>query len=91
MLRNAISAGISKPTVTMKTARGEKYPTAAITAAASPVPIEANRALRPSRSLMPACPTSPRLIAAMAGPSTQLASACPTDADSTTGKIGSAA
>jgi len=91
MLRNANTAGISKQTVTMKTPRGEKYPTPAITAAASPLPMEANRALRPSRSLIAACPTRPRLIAAMAGPSTQLASECTTAAESTIGNIGIAA
>ena len=55
MPRNASSAGTSKKTVTTKTARGEKkYPTAAMTAAASPLPMEANRALRPNRSLIAA-------------------------------------
>ena len=39
-------------------------------------PIEEKRALRPNRSLIAACPTRPRLIAAIAGPRTQLAAAC---------------
>ena len=92
MARNASNAGISNNTVTMNTARAErKYPVAPIAAAASPLPIEAKRALRPSRSPITAWPTSPRLIAAMAGPSTQLAAACRIEPASTVGKIGSAA
>ena len=76
----------------MKTARAEKDTrTAPIAAAARPLPIEAKRALRPSRSPIAAWPTRPRLIAAMAGPRTQLASACTTAADSTIGKTGSVA
>ena len=76
----------------MKTARAERrYPQAPIAAAARPLPTEAKRALRPSRSPIAAWPTRPRLIAAIAGPSTQLASACTTAADSTIGKTGSAA
>ncbi len=90
--RSAISAGTSNSTVTMKTARAEsRYPHAPIAAAAKPLPTEAKRALRPSRSPIAAWPTRPRLIAAIAGPSTQLASACSTDPASTIGKIGSAA
>ena len=41
-------------------------------AAARPLPIDAKRALRPNRSPTAAWPTSPRLIAAIAGLSTQL-------------------
>src|SRR5262249_43214404 len=50
-----------------------RTPPAPIPAAARAAPMEANRALRPSLSAMAAWPTSPRLIAAIAGPSTQLA------------------
>ncbi len=60
-------------------------------AAAKPLPTEAKRALRPSRSLIAMWPTNPRLIAAIAGPSTQLASACSTEPASTIGKFGSSA
>ena len=59
-----------------------------ISAAAEPLPSEAKRALRPSRSPIARGPTRPRLIAAMAGPSTQLAVACRVAAATTTGKIG---
>jgi hypothetical protein len=55
-------------------------------------PTDAKRALRASRSLMPAWPTRPRLIAAMAGPSTQLAAACsarPNRTKRNTGQIAS--
>jgi len=45
-------------------------------AAATPLPIDAKRALRPIRSPSPAWPARPRLMAAIAGPSTQLAAAC---------------
>ena len=55
-------------------------PIAPITAAARPLPIDAKRALRPSRSPSAACPTSSRLTAAIAGVSTQLAVACNTKA-----------
>src|SRR5215218_8993845 len=57
-------------------------------AADRPAPIEAKRALRPMRSPKAACPTRPRLIAAMAGPSTQLAAACRTRDAMTMGKTG---
>jgi hypothetical protein len=60
-------------------------------AAASPLPTDANRALRPNRSPIAAGPTRPRLIAAMAGPSTQLASACTTEPANTIVNTGSAA
>ncbi|MGY4373787.1 hypothetical protein ACVWZ3_001426 [Bradyrhizobium sp. i1.3.6] len=62
-----------------------------ITAAATPLPRDAKRALRPSRSPIASGPTRPRLIAAIAGPSTQLAAACSVAAATTTGKIGIAA
>src|SRR4029077_7276149 len=89
IMRSASKAGTRRSTVTIKTARADKRePHAPIAPAASALPAEAKRALRPSRSLMAPCPTRPRLIAAIAGPSTQLAAACPTAAESTTGKIG---
>ena len=47
-----------------------------MTAAARPLPIEAKRALRPSRSPSAAWPTRCRLIAAIAGVRMQLAKAC---------------
>ena len=76
MRPSASSAGISSAAVTKNTQRGEsRYPTAPIPAAATPLPIEAKRALRPSRSPIAAWPTSPRLIATTQGPSTQLAAA----------------
>ncbi len=62
-----------------------------MTAAATPLPSEAKRALRPNRSPIANGPTRPRLIAAIAGPSTQLAAACNVAAATTTGKIGHAA
>ena len=83
---------MSNAAVTKKTQPGEsRYPMAPMAAAADPLPIEANRALRPSRSPIAACPTKPRLSATMHGPSTQLAAACNAAAVSTTGKIGSSA
>ena len=42
----------------------------------TPLPMEAKRALRPNRSPLAAYPTSPRLMAAIAGLTTQLAAAC---------------
>jgi hypothetical protein len=84
-----ISAGRMKAAVTRNTAwLDRKYPVAPIASADSPVPSDAKRALRPSRSPISAWPTSPRLIAAIAGPSTQTAAACSVMAPSTTGKIG---
>src|SRR5882724_6614352 len=62
-----------------------------MTAAATPLPSDAYRALRPNRSPIASGPTRPRLIAAIAGPSTQLAAACRVAAATTTGKIGHAA
>src|SRR5712671_722133 len=62
-----------------------------MTAAATPLPSDAYRALRPNRSPIASGPTRPRLIAAIAGPSTQLAAACRVAAAATTGKIGHAA
>ena len=60
-------------------------------AAAKPFPIEAKRALRPSRSPSAAWPATPRLIATMTGPSTQLAAACSARAAITTAKLGHSA
>ena len=57
-------------------AAGQQIAAVPITAAAVPLPSEAKRALRPSRSPIASGPTSPRLMAAIAGPSTQLATAC---------------
>ena len=57
-------------------------------AAARPEPTEAKAALRPRRALIPLRPTRPRLIAAIAGPSTQLAPACKIREAKTTTKIG---
>ena len=65
-----------------------KYPIAPMLIAANPAPSEAKRALRPNLSLTAAWPTSPRLIAPIAGPRTQLAAECNTLASSTTAKIG---
>src|SRR5467141_171285 len=62
-----------------------------MTAAAVPLPSDAKRALRPNRSPIASGPTRPRLIAAIAGPRTQLAAACRVAAAATTGKIGHAA
>ena len=59
-----------------------------MTPADRPAPIEAKRALRPSRSPILSGPTRPRLMAAMAGPSTQLAAACRMAAMKITGSIG---
>ena len=56
-----------------------------------PLPIDAKRALRPMRSPSAAWPTRPRLIAATAGPSTQLAAACRARAATTMKKIGQSA
>ena len=91
-MRSTKRAGASNAAVTKKTARAErKYPYAPIAAAASPLPMAAKRALRPSRSPTAACPTRPRLIAAMAGPSTQLAAECSAVAANITGNMGHAA
>ena len=90
--RSTSRAGTSNAAVMKNTARADrKYPHAPIAAAASPLPTAAKRALRPSRSPMAACPTRPRLIAAMAGPSTQLAAACSTTAANITTNIGDVA
>ena len=62
-----------------------------MTAAAIPVPAEAKAALRPSRSLIPLSPATPRLIETNARPSMLLAAAWITREASTTGKIGHAA
>src|SRR5229473_389233 len=59
-----------------------------MTAAERPLPTEAKRALRPSRSPIAACPTRPRLMAASAGPSTQLDAAWSTLVATTMMKIG---
>ena len=67
-------------------ARGKQITAGAHRGRRQAVADEAKRALRPSRSPIAAWPTRPRLIAAMAGPSTQLASACRIEADSTIGK-----
>ena len=55
-------------------------------AAARPEPTEAKAALRPRRALIMLWPTRPRLIAAIAGPSTQLAPACKIRETKTTDK-----
>ena len=55
-------------------------------AAARPEPTEAKAALRPRRALIIRWPTRPRLIAAIAGPSTQLAPACKIREAKTIGK-----
>src|SRR5258708_1957374 len=60
-------------------------------AAARPLPMEAKRALRPNRSALAAWPTSPRLMAASAGLTTELPAACRNCAPSTAGKIGHSA
>ena len=60
-------------------------------AAATPEPTEAKAALRPRRVLIPFGPTRPRLIAAITGPSTQLAPACKIREAKTTTKIGDTA
>jgi hypothetical protein len=92
IMRSASRAGPSSPAVTKNTARADrKYPQAPMAAAASPLPTAAKRALRPSLSLIAACPTKPRLIAAMAGPSTQLAAECRTAAARMTARIGDVA
>ena len=53
---------MSNAAVTKKTQPGEsRYPMAPMAAAADPLPMEANRALRPSRSPIAAWPTRPRL------------------------------
>src|SRR5262249_562277 len=65
-----------------------KYPNVPIPAAATPAPIEAKRALRPNRLLITDRPTRPRLMAAIAGPNTQLLAAWSRAAHRTTGKMG---
>src|SRR6185437_6309190 len=88
----ATIAGIANATVTRNTARLEnRYPQVPIPTAATPLPIDAKRALRPSRLLIADWPTRPRLMAAIAGPNTQLLADWSTAADRTTGKIGHAA
>ena len=47
-----------------------------MTPAASPLPMAAKRALRPKRGPTAAWPTSPRVMAATAGPRTELAATC---------------
>jgi hypothetical protein len=53
-------------------------PATPITAAVSPLPMEAKRALRPTRSLNAARSTSARLMEAIPGPISELASPCRT-------------
>ena len=53
--------------------------------------MEAKRALRPKRSPLAACPTSPRLIAAIAGLTTLLPAACRICAARTDTNIGHSA
>jgi hypothetical protein len=60
-------------------------------AAPSALPTAAKLALRPRRSPARARPTSPMLIAAIAGVSTQLAPEWTAIASSTTGKLGQTA
>ena len=73
----AISVGIASTAVTKNTACADmKWPQAPMTPAARPLPMAAKRALRPSRWLRAAWPTRPRVTAAMAGPSTELAPTC---------------
>src|ERR1700733_3195751 len=92
MRESASSVGIASRKVTRNTERLDKrYPHVPITAAATPLPSDAKRALRPKRSPIASGPTKPRLIAAIAGPNTQLAAACNVAAATTTGKIGHAA
>ncbi len=89
MRESASRVGIASRKVTRNTERlDRRYPQVPITAAATPFPSEAKRALRPKRSPIASGPTRPRLIAAIAGPSTQLAAACKVAAATTTGKIG---
>ena len=89
---SAASAGAISAAVSQNTAASPTYvPTAPITAAATPLPTAANRAFRPTRSPNPARPTSPRLTAAIAGPSMQLANPCSTSAPSTAARPGHAA
>ena len=65
------------PAVTKKTACAEtKWPVAPMITAAAPFPADAKRALRPSRAASAYRPTSPRLMAAIAGESTEVATAC---------------
>jgi hypothetical protein len=78
------SAGTARTADVRNTDTTGKYdPAMPIAVAASPLPMEAKRALRPTRSLKPACPTSARLIAAIPGPISELASPCilPTSSD----------
>jgi hypothetical protein len=89
IVESASNAGPTSTAVTMNTDPAErKYPHAPMAAAARPLPMEAKRALRPSRSRIAACPTNPRLIAAIAGPSRQLAAECEIEAAKMTEKIG---
>src|ERR1700733_174422 len=84
--------GMASRKVTRNTERlDRRYPQVPITAAATPLPSDAKRALRPNRSPIASGPTKPRLTAAIAGPSTRLAAACKVAAATTTGKIGHAA
>src|SRR5215475_2247898 len=92
MHASANTVGIARATVTRNTARlDNKYPNVPITAAATPAPMEAKRALRPNRWLITDRPTRPRLMAAIYGPKTQLLAAWSSAADRTTGKIGKTA
>ena len=92
MRASASRVGIASRKVTRNTERlDNRYPQVPMTAAATPFPSDAKRALRPNRSPIASGPTKPRLIAAIAGPSTQLAAACSVAAATTTGKIGHAA
>jgi hypothetical protein len=86
---SANTAGTASIAVRKNTAWFEtKYPHAPMAAAATPLPMEAKRAFRPRRPPRAAWPTRPRLIAAITGPSTQLAPACNTRVAITTGNVG---
>jgi len=74
IIASANSAGKASTAVSQNTARAEKYsPVSPMRPAATALPIEAQRALRPSRSPRSARPTSENEIAAIAGTSMQLA------------------
>src|SRR6478735_3969246 len=91
-MESATSAGSASAAVRKNTERSEKCsPNTPISAAVRALPIDAQRALRPSRSPRSARETSAYEIAAMAGTSMQLAKPCSTSAANTGTNVGLAA
>src|SRR5262245_32501991 len=92
MHASANTLGIARATVTRNVARlDNNHPNIPLPAGGTPARIEAKRALRRNRLLITDRRTRPRLMAAIAGPNTQLLAAWSSAAHRTTGKMGQTA